>query len=346
MDLPAGSAGPWLVLGIVVGVLLAGLVVLALLGLRKQAPAPEPDHGPTPDATPVAGWREDDLPGFLEQPPGTAAPEAAAEVAAAAAGADVRLTTGPELVDTPARPARLHAGRTAAPVTSSDGTAGRVLLGLAVAAVLLVGAAAVLAALTTPPRGAAAAAGPEPASPSWTAPDVAAVPAAPSPGDPGAGRLSASSVPVGPDGLLARATFGGLVLERRAVGVTVTYPAVSVTSSDATSGPALAHVRLPVWNCLRDDAPTDPVAAGCRRLPTQYAELGTPALAVTSDGEGLRISGDFPTYLRPAGSPPVWTGQVYPLTVTWTPEGGTVHLGTERAPAIDDPQVTGLELGR
>lgn len=345
MDLVATSAAPWLVLGTVVGLLLAGLLALAVVALRP-GPRPDPEgiSGPTaPESSPEDGWSVDDLPGFLDHPPGTH-PESPAPASAA----EVRLGSGPALLDAPDRP--LRPARPASPsAPGDDRTANRLLGVLALGAVLLLGAAAAVAAATAGSRGAASTTAPAPSpertAPSWTAPDVSGVPAQPLPGDPGAGRLAASSVPVGPDGAVARATFEGLVLERRAVGVTAAYPAVSVTASEVPGGPALAHVRLPVWNCLRDAAPPDPVAAGCRRLPTQHAELGTPALRVSSDGDGLRIDGRFPTYLRPAGSPPEWTGQVYPLTVTWTPGGSTIHLGAERAGAIEDPRLTELRFG-
>ena len=68
MDIPGAAAGtataPWLVLGAVLGVLLAGLV--AALVLRRRTPGP-PAHGPAADD------RRDDLPGFLEFPPGSGA---------------------------------------------------------------------------------------------------------------------------------------------------------------------------------------------------------------------------------------------------------------------------------
>ena len=335
MDLAAASAGPWLVLGTVVGLLLAGLLALAAVGLRR-GPRPGPD--PAPDAasqrSPDDGWELDDLPGFLDHPPGTRPETATADV-------EVRLSAGPPFLVAP-EPRRRPL---APPTAGNDRTAGRLLLVLSLAAVLLVGAAAGVAAVSGQARGTASAAPAEPVGPSWSAPDVSAVPAQPSPGDPGAGRLASRSVPIGPDGALARAAFEGLVLERRAVGVTVTYPAISVTATEVPGGPALAHVRLPVWNCLSDAAPTDPVGAGCLRLPTRYAELGTPALTVSSDGNGLRIAGRFPTYLRPAGSPPEWTGQAYPLSATWTPEGATLHLGAERAAALEDPRLTDLRGG-
>ena len=335
MDLVATSAGPWLVMGVVVGILLAGLVALAAVGLgRRSGPAPDPAPRPAPGSSPDPGWALDDLPAFLDHPPGTQ-PDRAAAVT------EVGLSSGPAFSDAPGARRRPPVPLTA----RDDRTASRLLLALSAAAVLLVGAAAAVAALSGPSRGTASAAAPEPVGPDWAAPDVSGVPAQPSPGDPGAGRLAARSVPVGPDGALARATFEGLVLEHRAVGVTATYPSVGITAGEVPGGAALAHVRLPVWNCLSDSAPADPVTAGCRRLPTQYAELGTPALTVTSDGNGLRIDGRFPTYRRPAGSPPEWTGQAYRLSVTWTARGATVHLGDERAVALEDPRLTDLRVG-
>jgi hypothetical protein len=189
----------------------------------------------------------------------------------------------------------------------------------------------------------------ESALPTWDLPDLTALPEQPEPGDPGAGRLAAASVPIGDRGALARLTFEGLVLEHRAVGVTAAYPSVSVTAADVTGGPALAHVRLPVWNCLTDTAPEDPVAAGCRRLPPEYADLPTPALTISGSGDGLRISGRFATYVRPAGSAPAWTGRVYPFTVHVQPDGdeatGTLHLGIQRAGTVDDPLLSDFRRG-
>jgi hypothetical protein len=229
---------------------------------------------------------------------------------------------------------------------------GRLLLVLASVALLLIGIAAALGVVsdgaTAPVESTGAAAEPsEP--PTWDLPDLASLPEQPEPGDPGAGRLAAASVPIGDDGALARLSFEGLVLERKAVGITAAYPLVSTTSAGVPGGPALAHVVLPVWNCLTDTAPDDPEAAGCRRLPTEYAELPSPALSVTDDGEGLRISGRFPTYLRPNGTAPEWTGRVYPLAVHVQPDGegatGTLHLGTERAESVDDPRLSELRRG-
>jgi hypothetical protein len=171
------------------------------------------------------------------------------------------------------------------------------------------------------------------------------VPAAPSPGDAGAGALAGQSVPLGRDGLAAALTFGGVVLEQRAVGVTVTYPRVRLTT-DGTR--ALASVELPTYNCLADAAPDDPVAAGCSRAVAEYAELTTPALHVERSGPRaqptVRITGRFPTYTRPNGTPPVWTGAVYELTVTAAADGsgagrqvpatGEFRLGGDAAAAV------------
>jgi hypothetical protein len=147
-------------------------------------------------------------------------------------------------------------------------------------------------------------------------------------------------------------TFGGVVLERQAVGVTVTYPSVSVTTHGLR---ALAHVRLPTFNCLAADAPADPVAAGCVPSVTQYADLPTPALRVTDDGTRLALAGDFATYVRPDGSAPVYTGRVYHLTITATSgpriDGGrflaegALTLGTQTARTDGDPVLDVLRHG-
>jgi hypothetical protein len=140
------------------------------------------------------------------------------------------------------------------------------------------------------------------------------------------------------EGIEARLSFGGLILERRAVGVTATYPELRLTG-DGTD--AMAEVALPTWNCLADEAPVDPVAAGCRRSIDEHAELGAPRLEVTGTaGDGLRIAGRFPTVTRPNGTPPVATGRTYELLITvvagerpsdgWLPATGVLRLGDDR----------------
>ena len=335
MDLAAASAGPWLVLGVVIGLVLAGVLALAVRAARRTGPsAMAPDQ-----AEQQQGWLEDDLPGFLETPPGVAADVRTPESAAA-------VPDPPLAAPAPRRRVPAHALSTPAP------RPGRLLLVLASVAVLLIGVAAALGWVATdrpPPTSSAEAAAGQDTRPTWDLPDLTAFPEQPQPGDPGAGRLAAASVPVGDEGARARLSFEGLVLERKAVGVTVAYPSVSVTAAELPGGPALAHVVLPLWNCLTDTAPEDPETAGCRRLPTEYAELPGPALTVTDDGEGLRISGRFATYLRPNGSAPEWTGRVYPLAVHVRPDGeaatGTLHLGSERAESVVDPRLSELRLG-
>jgi hypothetical protein len=184
-------------------------------------------------------------------------------------------------------------------------------------------------------------------------PALPAPPASPAPGDHGAGGLASTSLPVGHDGEAARLAFGGLVLERRAVGVTATYPAVSVT---VAGGRALAHVQLPTANCLSPAAPADPVAAGCVSSLTEYADLPTPALRVTRAGNRLTLTGRFATYTRPNGSPPVYTGRVYDLTVTVVagrahrdgaaPASGTFTLGTDTARTVGGGTVNVVQRGR
>lgn len=342
MDLAAASAGPWLVLGVVVGLLLAGGMALAVAAARRPTRPSEPIAAPAaPPTEQPEGWVEDDLPGFLERPPGLATDEGPA---ALAPPPDPPLAAS--VADVPARRRMPPHAVTAAPPAAP----GRVLLVLASAAVLLIGVAAALGlAATDRPATAAGTSTQQDVAPAWEAPDLAALPEQPEAGDPGAGRLAAASVPIGNHGALARMAFDGLVLERRAVGVTVAYPRVSVTAAEVPGGPALAHVVLPLWNCLTDTAPDDPAAAGCRRLPTEFAELPTPALTVEDDGEELRISGRFATYLRPTGSAPEWTGRVYPLAARVRPDGngatGSLHLGVESAAAVGDPLLNELRRG-
>jgi hypothetical protein len=355
MDLAAASAGPWLVLGVVLGLLLAGASALAIPSVRRargSSGAPPAGAELEPASEPTDGWTEDDLPGFLDRPPGVAP-------AGATAGRGPTAEDTPLAAPEPPRAIRRripeHAGSAAA--TAPD--PGRLLLVLSGTALLLIGIAAALAVLGQRSPTATAEVGRSAGSstsetasapPARAVPDPPAVPEQPQPGGAGAGRLAAASVPIGEDGAFARLTFGGLVLERRAVGVTAAYPSVSLTAADVPGGPALAHIRLPLWNCLTDTAPDDPDAAGCRRLPTEYAELPTPALTLTEEGDGVRMSGRFPTYVRPSGSPPEWTGRVYPLTVRAAPDGddatGTLHLGTERAQAARDPLLSDFRRGR
>lgn len=127
----------------------------------------------------------------------------------------------------------------------------------------------------------------------------------------------------------AQLSFGGVVLEQRAVGVTVTYPSVTIR---ADSRGTVAHLRLPTFNCFADAPPADPLAAGCVRSLVEFADLTTPELGVVRGATGvLRLSGRFPTYVRPNGSPPVYTGRVYTLTVTARTHGfpaeGEFRLG-------------------
>jgi hypothetical protein len=148
-----------------------------------------------------------------------------------------------------------------------------------------------------------------------------------------------------PDGVQARLTFGGLVLEPRTVGVTATYPTVEMS---ADGDRARARVEFPTFNCLSAAAPVDPVAAGCTPSVTEYAELRVPDLVVTTHRDGFHVTGRFATEVRPNGSAPVPTGRVYELRITvtpadgtgpdgWQPADGVLELGSERADTVDGP---------
>lgn len=280
MEIPV-TAGPWLALGVVLGILLPALAALAVMGLRRRR-APHPSAPPPPTDPGV-----DDLPGFLDFPPGSAPSR------------DVTPTAWPALSASPA-PA---AAPLPEPVEEPDGAARSALVAIAVTALLLVGAAAAVAAVRTEDR-------PDRSSrePTRTT----------QPGD-----------------VSAELTFGGIVLERHAVGVTVAYPRVRVTVQD---GRPAAELELPTFNCLRDSAPEHPETAGCSRSVPEYSQLAGTDLGVRADGDGFRITGTFPTYRRPNGSAEVATGRVYELAVDVAPRDGTLDQGSEPATGV-------LELG-
>jgi hypothetical protein len=308
MDIPGAAPGtatvPWLVLGVVLGVLLVLLAGLtAALLLRRRLPKP-PAAAPEAGAPP-ASYREDDLPGFLESPPGSGAPTAVPQAGWAA----LATTAAAAAVPAPSP----------APRRRRDTVV--VLTAMAVTALLLVGAAAAVAATSRP--------------------------------DGRRGHPDRAESAPARDGAAARLTFGGVVLEPRAVGVTATYPVVEV-STDGDQ--ARAHVEFPTFNCLTGGAPADPVAAGCTRSQTEYADLTSPDLVVDRHGDGLRITGRFPTEVRPNGSAPVPTGRAYELTITvtpadgrsgrgWRPAEGVLELGPGRAATVDEPGVSVLRSG-
>ncbi|MGY1632335.1 hypothetical protein ACI784_11585 [Geodermatophilus sp. SYSU D01186] len=324
MDSSAPAAVPWIVLGAAL-LALAVVAVVLLTGRRGGAGAVRREPAAPP---PAARFPHDDLPGFLDAPPGTPA------------------TPAPE---PPAHPA--PAREEAADADAGPG-AGRAVAGMAAVAFLLVGALAVVAAGTrdddlpaaaeqpAPPPAATPTTGTPTAAP---VPELPGVPADPLPGESGAGALADRSVPLGEDGVTATLGFGGIVVERHAVGITVAEPVVSVTATGdpaGEDGAALAHLSLPTWNCVADEPPADPEAAGCVRSTTEYADLPSPALEVTRDGDDVRLTGRFPTYTRPIATAPAYTGRVYELTVTISPAGpvhdggavaeATLFLGTDR----------------
>jgi hypothetical protein len=284
-----GMDMPWLVLGVVLGlllVLLAGLATAAVL--RRRAARPR-DGGPT-------ALGEDDLPGFLESPPGSGA--------AAAPG-------GWAVLSAPA------AAPPAPPERSRRDTL-VVLAVMAVTALLLLAVAAAIAA-----------------------------------GSRSDGRRGHAERTPPADAVEARLTFGGVVLEPRAVGVTATYPVVEVT---ADGGRSTARVEFPTFNCLTAEAPADPTASGCVRSVPEYAELTSPDLVVERDGDGLLVRGRFPTEVRPNGSAPVPTGRAYELRITvhpvdgasgrgWRPAEGVLELGTGSAATVGEPGVSVLRSG-
>ncbi|SEO71048.1 hypothetical protein [Trujillonella endophytica] len=345
--LSAMDAAPalWLALGAV----LLGLTGLLAAPVGRGRPRPARPVTASAAPPPRGAFPDDDLPAFRLLPPGTPG-EPPPGAVPAPARARARVAPAP------------HDDATDGPST------GRVLAAMAVAALALVALLAGVASLDADPDpepggtpggpAARTTAGPTAGnSTTSTPPRLPALPPPPTdpaPGEAGAGALAVVSVPLDAGGHAARLAFAPLVLERRAVGVTVAVPTVGVTAR--SDGTALAHLRLPTWNCLMPWAPVDPAAAGCSPGPVEYADLPSPALRSSAENGGLRLTGRFPTYTRPAGGPPAYTGRVYEFAVTlaadgpaaedaWVPARGTLFLGTERAESLPDPAVSAVRRG-
>ena len=284
MDVPIGGTAAWLVLGAVLGVLLAAAVVTAVLAARRR-PAP-----PSADAVPAAP-RVDDLADFLEHPPGTRPEQPGTQGWAT-------LAAPPP----PPRPAP-------APAPAPDRHGLRPLAVLTLVALVLVGLAAAVAA------GSRAQDRSDVGRPSASAP--------------------ASAPPAGDTE--GRLTGGGLVLEQRAVGITVAYPELTLSTSGQEGR---LELRLPTWNCLAARAPADPAAAGCVPSLVEHSVLTSPDLVVERDGNRLRVHGPAATEVRPAGTAPEPTGRVYDVELALTDvdgeTSGDVRIGTGSAPVTGE----------
>ncbi|WP_369139980.1 hypothetical protein [Modestobacter versicolor] len=333
----------------------AGLATTALTGSGRPGPRPSHPVPPAPpDPVPEPAEPHDDLPGFLDSPPGSTP-------AATPPRETVQASTGTGATE--ASPAPAEAGPSPALLTrhgAVTATLAAVVLLVAAAAVVAVPAggsadAAQPAVRAAPSVARATSTAPGSTAPGSTAPGSTAPgspePDAEAPADAGAGALAFESVPLGRDGAAATVSFEGVVLEERAVGLTVTYPSLSITTDGRRS---LAHLRLPTYNCLSAEPPADPVASGCARSLTEYADLPSPELRVTRDGDRIELDGAFPTYTRPNGSPPTPTGRAYRLTASVTADGpaqdgrapatGVVRIGLDSAPTTGDRAANQLQL--
>jgi hypothetical protein len=341
MDSSAAATGPLVALG-VAGAGLLALAVVATVLLWRPRRAGGGRLAETPAPAPVLGFPEDDLPAFHTRPPGfpggvgprPGGPTAAVLLAPAPATA-VRQQGG----------VAPWAPGGAGP--SSGLPVARLLLTLAAMALALVAVAAAIAL----PSARAERAGAPPSRPA--VPSLPAVPDAPVAGQRGAGELAYLSLPLGSGDVGARLVFRGLVLEQHAVGATVSLPTLSLTTNGAQG---LAHLRLPTWNCLAPEAPTNPADAGCVPSVTEYADLPTPALRIAHNGTSVVLQGRFPSYVRPNGGPPEYTGRVYEVTVSITPgrrldsahwlADGVLTLGSATARTDGDPLLDVLNRGR
>lgn len=330
----ASATAPLVVLG-VAGLGLLVVAVAAVLLLRPgRRSAPEPAGG---------ALVEDDLPGFHAHPPGS--PGAA--VRPVDAGGPVPLARAGGLAAPPAP------GPSTVP--SDEGVRViRFLLAFVALALALIAAAAAVAlpSAWADHAGSAAPHSRAPAGSAVVVPDLPAVPDSPAPGRPGAGRLAYVSLPVGSGDTRARLSFGEVVLEQQAVGATVTSPAASLTMR---GDEALLHLRLPTWNCLAPEEPADPVATGCVPSVTEFGDLPSPALSMFSDGKSLLLQGRVPTYTRPNGGDPEYTGRVYQVTLTVRPgrrlgpsryvADGVLTLGSGTAHSDGNPLLNVLTRG-
>jgi len=324
------AAGAWVLAALAAALLLGGGAA-AWAGRGPAAePAPAATAPTSPPAASAAPVREvDDLQAFFEAPPGTTD---AVEPADGPGEAPAPVTTPASATPpapAPSAPAADHRPSQDAPAAADEAhrtTVRRIAVGATAALLVVVVGAAVAAALTrdeTPRGGDGAGRVDRDGSASPTDTPTTTVPSTPTePPAPitaaAAGDLAGVVVSPGRDGLEADLVFEGIVLEPRAVGSTVTRPGLAL-STDGRSG--VAHLELPTWNCLSATAPADPAAAGCTPGPTEYADLGTPTLRVDVAGGDFELTGDFPTYTRPNGSPPAYTGRTYAVTVTGGPAG-------------------------
>ena len=339
----------WLTLALLVGLLIGGAA--ATLAARRRSPGVAVPAAPADGEAepPRPGVRQavevDDLPGFLDHPPGSPPPPPPPTTApGATTTTSITVSPGGTAGATAVRaPRRNRPGRHATERLSAQ----RTLLAMVTAAAVLVLVAVLIALLGSGP-GAVRERGSSTARPASTgAPTGEGETAGAATGEP----ASRSGEP-GTAGLAARASFAAVLLERRAVGVTVARPVLSV-SSDGDR--ALAHLVLPTYNCLVPDPPRDPESAGFARATTEYADLTGPDLRLTRDGDRVQLTGSFATYTQAPSGPPRYTGRSYRVTATLAPAGperdgevpasGVLRLGADSAPTTGDPGATVLRLG-
>jgi hypothetical protein len=157
----------------------------------------------------------------------------------------------------------------------------------------------------------------------------------------------------GPGDVRAHLAAAGVVLAQAPAGVIAGFPTVSLTTHGDR---AVLHLDLPVANCLTPSAPAHPEDAGCQPVAQEFGDLASPALRTAADGDRRVFTGRIPTYLRPDGAPPVWTGRVLDVTVTVDlpgpsgdaplPAGGSVTIGDRTAPTLPGDGRTTVVRGR
>jgi hypothetical protein len=317
-----------LLLGLVLGATAATLVARRPAGRGDTSAGDDDgddDGTPPADAGTRTALDVDDLPGFLEHPPGSPGPAPTPPPPAAPASPAPAAAAGATAVRAVRRSG---AGRHSPDASSTRST----LLAMVVAAVVLV----LVAVLISLVGGDGPAADGPPASSSAPATPAGAATPVEAPGQPV---------------LTARASFGTVLLERRRVGVTVTRPGLSVSSDGDRAG---ARVLLPTYNCLLREPPPDPEAAGCVPAATEYAELSGTDLRLIRDGDRVDLAGLLATYTQPPTGPPAYTGRSYRLGVTLAADGperaggttarGLLRLGGHSTTTTGDPGANVLQL--
>jgi hypothetical protein len=115
----------------------------------------------------------------------------------------------------------------------------------------------------------------------------------------------------------------------------VVYPAIDLSSDGTTT---IAHAKFPLFWCAGRAGANSPNYRGCAGRRVEYADLGTPALTVSTGTDGARIlTGSFVTYRygtgvdRDPARKRTWTGRTWPVRLVVDPPSGRSGVLAGRA---------------